>query len=85
MEQLGHVGRRGGGGGRWDFRYSLQTLPRREASVKKKKKKKKGMKNALEKRSAVMKKKGVNRKCVKDETTCHREGSEARREKLREP
>lgn len=52
---------------------------------KKKKKKKKGMKNALEKRSAVMKKKGVNRKCVKDETTCHREGSEARREKLREP
>lgn len=37
MEQLGHVGRRGGGGGRWDFRYSLQTLPRREASVKKKK------------------------------------------------
>ena len=34
MEQLGHVGRRGGG--RWDFRYSLQTLPRREASVKKK-------------------------------------------------
>ena len=43
------------------------------------------MKNALEKRSAAMKKKGVNRKCVKDETTCHREGSEARREKLREP
>lgn len=30
------------------------------------------MENALEKTNAVMKK-GVNRKCVKDEKTCHRE------------
>lgn len=68
MEQLGHLGCRGGG--RWSFRYSLQTPLLREASVRQKKKKKHGEDVGEEKYSD---KEGVNRKCVKDEKTCQRE------------
>lgn len=69
MEQLGHVGHRVSG--RWGFRNSLQTQPLTEASTSKKKKEE-GMENTLEKRNAVIKNE-MNRKCVKDEKTCHRE------------
>lgn len=72
MEQLGHVERRQRG--RWGFRYSLQTLPAREASVKKE-----GMENALE-NLRYSDKEGVNRKCVKDEKKCQREVERRERE-----
>lgn len=66
MEQLGHDGHRVEG--RWGFRYSLQTLPPREASVitKRKESKKKGMVNALERRKALTNE-GAKSKRVKDE------------------
>lgn len=69
MEQLGHDGRRGRG--RWGFRYSLQTLPLREASVTRKKRERSHGEHVGEEKYSV--KEGVNRKCVKDEKTCQRE------------
>lgn len=81
MEQLGHDGHRVEG--RWGFRYSLQTLPPREASVitKRKESKKKGMVNALERRKALTNE-GAKSKRVKDEKTCQRE-AEGREERDR--
>lgn len=81
MEQLGHDGHRVEG--RWGFRYSLQTLPPREASVitKRKESKKKGKVNALERRKALTNE-GAKSKRVKDEKTCQRE-AEGREERDR--
>lgn len=64
VEQLGHVGHRGRG--RRGFRYSLQTPPLREASVKKEKKKKKVCKTRWQKKKRSDGE-GEKRESVKDE------------------
>lgn len=68
MEQLGHVGRRVRG--RWGFRYSLQTQPLTEASKKKERRRRHGERIGEKKCSDEER---SNRKCVKDEKTCHGE------------